>query len=144
MADKKVIAIVFVLILVIAAAGAFLVLNKGGSSKSDIDRTGRLMILGNADNNDSIDSDDVKTIRSIVKDGTWDKEKYPYADANNDGEITDADADYIDKIIAKTCGYVYYVNALGEIKSVHYPVEKFVCVGSFAINSMIVLGQDKC
>jgi len=143
--NTKVLVIVGVLVVVIAAAGAFLLLNmNGGNNAPAYEPTGRLMILGNADNNDDIDKNDVDTIRQIIKDGKWDVKKYPYADANNDGDITEEDATMVEKIIDKTVGKLFYVNCLGEIKDAHYPISKYVSVGTFAINVMIVLGQEKC
>ena len=145
MVKQKAIAITLVLVVIIAAVAAFLVTNKDDNdSKQIIDKSGRLMILGNADNNDFIDDDDIQTLRSIIKSGTWDREKYPYADANNDGNITESDIDITQAIIDKTVGRINYVNGNGEIKSSYYPINKFVSVGSFAINAMIVLNQDKC
>lgn len=144
MADKKVMAITAVLILVIAAGAAFIVMNGGDDDGYKVDETGRLMILGNADNNDLVDKNDVDTLETIINSGSWDQEKYPYADANNDGKITQADVDTVEKILDKTVGHVYYVNKDGDIMPSNYPVDKFVSVGTFAINHMIVLGEDKC
>jgi len=145
MVNSKVLAIAAVLIVVVAGAGAAIVLLKDdGSKDKSIDKTGRLMILGNADNNDVIDDDDVDTLEDIISAGTWDKTLYPYADANNDGSITQADVDMVEKILDKTVGYVHYVDCNGEIMDAHYPISKYVSVGTFAINTMIVLGQEKC
>ncbi len=145
MVNSKILAIAAVLIVVVAGAGAAIVLLKDdGSKDKSIDKTGRLMVLGNADNNDVIDDDDVDTLKDIIDAETWDKTLYPYADANNDGSITQADVDMVEKIIDKTVGTVYYVNCLGDIMDAHYPISKYVSVGTFAINVMIVLGQEKC
>jgi len=144
MADKKVMAITAVLILVIAAGAAFIVMNGGDDNGYKVDETGRLMILGNADNNDLVDKNDVDTLETIINSGSWDQEKYPYADANNDGKITQADVDTVEKILDKTVGHVNYVNLEGNIMSCNYPVDKYVSIGTFAINTMIVLGEDKC
>ena len=144
MVNSKVLAIAAVLIVVIAGAGAAIILLKDDDSKDKIDKTGRLMVLGNADNNDVIDSKDVDTLQDIIDAGTWDKVLYPYADANNDGKITDADVEMTQKIVDKTVGKLYYVDCLGNVEDAHYPISKYVSVGTFAINTMIVLGQEKC
>lgn len=145
MANKKVIAIVMVLVIVIAAGAAFLVMNKDdGPEKYDVKETGRLMILGNADNNDVIDRNDVDTLKEIIVSGEWDREKYPYADADNSGSIDQTDVDIVEKIIDKTVGKVKYINLDGRVMESNYPVDKFVSVGSFAINAMVVLSPEKC
>ncbi len=145
MPNTKVLVIVGVLVVIIVAAGVFLALNmNGGSNGPAYEPTGRLMILGNADNNDDIDKNDVSTIRQIIKDGTWDKKKYPYADANNDGSITEDDVKMVEKIIDKTVGRLYYVNKLGEVKGSYYPLTSYVAVGSYAINSVVILDSKEC
>lgn len=145
MDHKKIIYVIIILVVIVVAGAAIYVAGSDDDSDNDtVDRTGRLMVLGNANDDDVIDQKDIDTLKDIIDSGTWDKETYPYADANNDGSITQADVDMVEKILDKSVGRVNYVNVDGEIESSHYPISKFVCVGSFPINAMIVLNQDKC
>ncbi|MBR2255624.1 MAG: ABC transporter substrate-binding protein [Candidatus Methanomethylophilaceae archaeon] len=119
--DKKVIAVVAIVILVIAGAGIFLAL-KGGDSGSDEyrsdDDTGRLKIFGNADNNDYLDNDDVKALQKIIK---GEMEKTPFADANQDGKVDSADVDFVKRMVNREKMTIYYLNNDGVVKSAHYP-----------------------
>ncbi len=145
MANKKVIAITAILVIVIAAGAALLITNQDdGPEKYEVNETGRLMILGNADNNDVLDQNDVDTLKEIIAFGAWDREKYPYADADNSGSIDQADVETVEKILDKTVGKVNYVDIDGIVKASNYPIDKYVSIGTFAINTMIVLGEDKC
>ena len=90
--DKKITAILIVAILVIAAASIAVILNGGDDSNNNENKvTGNLTVLGNADNDNDLDENDITVIREIISAGYWDKTKYPYADANNDDKITEAD-----------------------------------------------------
>ena len=91
--DKKLFAVVAVVIVVAAAC---VVVFATGSNDDDgpvLTGSGRLLVYGNADNNDYLDENDVKTIQNILEEGSWDKEKYPFADANHDGVVTSEDVD---------------------------------------------------
>ena len=61
MANTKVIAIVAVVIIVAAGAGAavFMLNNSSDSKYVSTDSTGRLQIMGNANNDDYLDSKDL-------------------------------------------------------------------------------------
>lgn len=145
MANRKVIAITAILVIVIAAGLALLVMNKDdGTDRYDVDETGRLMILGNADNNDVLDRNDIDTLKDIISSGEWDRERYPYADADNSGSIDQADVDMVERILDKSVGRVNYVDIDGIVKSSNFPIDRYVSIGTFAINTMIVLGEDKC
>ncbi|TQS85234.1 MAG: hypothetical protein A3208_04465 [Candidatus Methanoprimaticola hominis] len=121
--DRKITAILAVVLVVVIAAAAAIaltggdkgedipVVEKGPYNLNDITLplSTRLVVCGNADNNDVIDENDLKMIQDIV-DGkaVWDKEKYPLADAYPDGTIDQKDIDLMKNILAKKTCWVYY------------------------------------
>ena len=83
----------------------------------------RLVVCGNANNDDVIDEADHDIIRSIVNgESTWDEEANPLADAYPDGVIDQKDVDLMQNILAKNDCYVYYVDFQGQTVRVHYPI----------------------
>ncbi len=80
-------------------------------------------VLGNANNDDRIDEQDIKYVQGIIdKTISYDSSRNPYADANNDGVIDSKDIDQIQMIINKDSGVVWYENYYGEIQSIDFPV----------------------
>lgn len=81
--DTKIIAI-FAAAIVIAASGtaAFVLLGDKDDDLKQKDVTGRLVIYGNANNDDYLDNDDVSFLQNLIDGATWNKEKYPFADTN--------------------------------------------------------------
>ena len=138
--NTKLIAVALVAIIAIAAIAAFFMLNNGDNNKKDDswqkDVTGRLQVYGNANGDDYINDDDLKAIDSFISSGSWDKTKYPYADANGDGKITGEDRAMVEKMIAGEPVDVRYVNGNGDIKTAHYPVTGLV-VGGTAVHPVI-------
>jgi ABC-type Fe3+-hydroxamate transport system substrate-binding protein len=115
-----VIAIVAIALVAIICSATLLMNNNDGYK--DITPTGNVKVLGNANNDDFINDEDVKLLNKIIKDGSWDKTKYPYADANNDGSITDADVALVQKIIKGESCQVRYIDIYDRISTVNYPV----------------------
>lgn len=138
MADKKIIAALVVVVVVVAAIGAYLVI--GGSSDDGLEErevTQRLQVFGNADNDDVLDSNDVKFIEHIIKvngdddpsnDIDW-KNSYPYADANNDGKVDQADVEWTKKMVNRESMKIYFVDGNGKTQSINYPVGNIVAAG---------------
>jgi len=111
----------------------------GNSDKGPEDRTvtERLQVYGNADNDDILDDNDVKFIEKIISANTdndkandidW-KNKYPYADANFDGNVDSLDADWTKKMVKREKMTVYFVDGNGNTKSVKYPLDHVVAAG---------------
>lgn len=152
--DKKLFAVVAVVIVVAAAC---VVVFATGSNDDDgpvLTGSGRLLVYGNADNNDYLDENDVKTIQNILEEGSWDKEKYPFADANHDGVVTSEDVDYLKKLLdGKEKTRMWYVGS-GKIDYyVNYPntgniavtVDYGLMMGQvLGVYDRIVAGTDKC
>lgn len=143
MAGSKVVIIIAVVVVVIAAAaGAFFLLNNGGSSDPEPfvtnDDNNRLLVYGNANNDNYLNKDDVKFINKIIDSGEWDKKSYPFADANNDGKVTSADATIVENFIAGKSGTMYYMDWNLEVSSVPYPLTGKVAV---PYDSSLWIGQ---
>lgn len=138
MADTtKLLAIALVAVIVVGGVAAFLVL--GGDDDGDKKEiTGRLQVYGNVDNDDHIDSDDLKAFDNM-KDN-WDREKYPYADANRDGVLDDKDKEIIQKLVNGESCDVLYINGLGEVAEVRYPVKKIGIAGTMVHPVINALG----
>ena len=141
--NTKLIAIIAAGIVVVGAAVTVAVTFGGDNSSYDhLDKTGRLLIYGNADNNDYLDGDDLDLVKDLVKDPSkWDKTKNPYADTNYDGKIDQADADLLQKFINKESATMYFVSASGEVDKITYPLSKNIgCIHMYPIDACIALG----
>jgi iron complex transport system substrate-binding protein len=66
--NPKLIAIVAVVIICVAAVGAYVVTNNGGGSDKYVsdDNTGRLRVFGNANNDDYLNNADVAFLEKII------------------------------------------------------------------------------
>ncbi|MCQ2085477.1 MAG: dockerin type I repeat-containing protein [archaeon] len=116
MQKNAIIAIIAVAIVVVAGgAVAVKVINDkddGYSPAAYNDADVRLRIFGNANGDDVINEDDVKTIQKIIddKNDKW-KDEYYFADANHDGKIDSKDVDAVKDIIAKKPMKMWYESA---------------------------------
>ena len=134
--DKKITIAVVVVIVAIAAIAAAVAMNgdekeeipeveKGPYNLNDVvlPLSTRLVVCGNADNNDVLDEDDLRIIQDIV-DGktTWNQEENPLADAYPDGTIDQKDIDLMKNILAKKSCWMYYVDYKNQTVRVQYPI----------------------
>lgn len=119
--NNKLIAVAVVAIVLIAGVAAFVVVNKGsddGEKRQLL--TDALEVYGNANNDWTVDSSDADFVQSIVDGKTsWDKTANPYADANHDGKITQADVDQIKKLANDTAETVWIKDGVGTEMEVH-------------------------
>ncbi len=136
MEQKQMLAVAVVAILVIAAVGAYVVVSGDGEEEYRSTNTDcRLKILGNADENDYLDEEDVVRIKQMITD----EEAYSLmADANHDDKITIEDAELVQKIIdtrAKNQGksfdqkekvQVHYIDVDDKVQEATYPVGNVV------------------
>lgn len=99
MEQKKLIATAIVAIVIVAAfcVAAYALKNDDDDYNAKV--TGNVPVYGNANNDDYIDAHDIDILNTLKDKGTWDKEEYPYADADQDGTITQNDIDIVQKII---------------------------------------------
>lgn len=136
--SKIIIAAAAAVIIAVAGIAAIAVLgNDDGQDKTfnpyDSDSV-RLKILGNADGSDAIDSDDVDLINRIIEANSdedetkhidW-KTQYPFADADNDGDVDADDAALVQKFINKESAKMYYLNYYGNVTYVNYPIGQHI------------------
>lgn len=140
--NSKIIAIAAIAIVITAGCGAFLIMNDEEGGYRSTDNTGRLAIMGNANNDDYLDKEDLATIDAIL-DGTVNSDDYPLADANNDGKVDSEDRKMVERMIDREAMSIYYVNGNDEIKSVSYPLNRTVVVGTNAALTMQAVGAVK-
>ncbi len=142
----KITAVAVVLVLIVAGIAAFMILNNGSGSKTDINAA--LEVYGNADNNYKIDDADKTVINNIIegKEG-YTLDKYPLADANFDGKVTQADLDQVNAILKGNKTTVYHLNHSTDtskypdgtyVVGTKWPVTKTVANG--AANALIMYG----
>lgn len=117
----KILAVVIVVVIIVACVGVYLVSNDEEETKTSTG-SGRLLVYGNADNDDYYDEDDVALIQSIVDSGVWDEETYPFADANYDGVVNSEDVDYLQNFLDGGSGKMYYVDHYGNVSYFNYPL----------------------
>lgn len=123
--DKKIIAIIAVIILLAAGVAAYIVATGNGEKApkkalgSETDVT--VPIYGNANNDSYIDKSDIDQIKNLMTRG-WDPVTYPYADADLDGFLTDKDIQLVQNIIDKKDCKINYMSHFGDVMSVKYPL----------------------
>ena len=140
--DKKMtFAIAAVAVLVAASVGVAFILN--GTDKNAVGvETGRLVIYGNANNDDYLDEKDVIFIEEILNgEREWDSAKYPFADTDTDGAITQNDVDLLKKFLNKKSSEMFYYDYAGTIQSIHYPITgNLSVIYNYGLDAAIILG----
>lgn len=141
--STKVIAIVAAAVIVGAGVAVYAVTNNNGDNNNSNKIESMLMICGNADNNDRIDSADVALVQKII-DGKLASADYPLADANNDGKVDSGDIALINKMIGHESAkiFVLTVDADKTPKKVEvsYPLKNVVPVSSNMTMTLINVG----
>ncbi|MBR7006123.1 MAG: Ig-like domain-containing protein [Candidatus Methanomethylophilaceae archaeon] len=109
------------------------IIHKGAEETS----TATLMIMGNANGDDVIDSKDVSIINAIIG-GSKAFADFPMADANNDGKVDSKDVELVNSMIKKESGTVYVrcldVNGDDTVVAVKYPLRNVV---TYATNMQV-------
>lgn len=114
MNQKQLMAIVVVIIVVIAAVSVAAYAMIGDDDDDEVPALGSsLEVYGNANGDYVIDETDRSLAESIIRDNLEWEETYPFADANYDGVVDEADLEQIDAIInaSATNRVVIYHNA---------------------------------
>ncbi len=133
-------------IVAIAAAAVLLTQEKSDEYRSS-DSTGRLMIMGNANNDDYLDQSDIDALEKLKGTSDWAND-HPLADANNDGSITQADIDMVKRMVKREAMDIYYAYSSDSglnISKVSYPIKNYLMVGddvSIALQS--ISATSKC
>ncbi|MCQ2078856.1 MAG: ABC transporter substrate-binding protein [archaeon] len=120
---NAIIAIAAVAVIVLASFCGFAMIKNNEGEKYEAKVTGNVPVLGNANNDDYVDSHDIDTLREIINSGSWDRETYPFADADRSGSIDEADIEIVQKIIDGERTPLYYKDIYGEFVKVSYPVK---------------------
>jgi ABC-type Fe3+-hydroxamate transport system substrate-binding protein len=98
-----------------------------------------------------INADDVKVIEKIInKDDGYTLEKYPFADANWDGYVTNDDITIVNKIINKESTTVYHLNYYNDgevhvktkVVTTKYPAEGLMVTYNSCMFMLTILGLD--
>ena len=101
----------------------------------------RLWILGNANGDMVIDASDKTVINAAVTQGAT-KAQAPMCDANNDGNITSADADFVQSLIDGSATFVYYYNVDGKVAKFDVKSNiKIVAIHRCVVRSTTVLAN---
>ncbi len=138
--NNKILAVIAICVIVVAAVGAT-VLTIGDKTEPVVE-TGRLVVYGNANNDDYLDERDVDFLKQIVSgESEWDSEKYPFADTDTDGEITQADIDLLNKFLKKEESIMRYYDYAGTVQSIHYPITgNLSVIYNYGLDAAIILG----
>ncbi len=150
--DTKIIAIICVVIVVAAGAGGAVLLMNGNSNSGSGDKytvgtdveadplyenfdveNVECLMFGNANNDGYLNSDDLTLLNKFIAGTeTWSIDTYPLADTNADGEITQADADLLSKILEATSSTeqfeVKYLNYYKRVATSLYPLKGGITV----------------
>lgn len=140
MINTKVLAVLVVVLVAAAGIGAVLLLSGGEGKYRSADDTGRLMIFGNANNDDYLDRDDIETLEKIIEGNV---EETPLADANQDGVVDQKDIEFVEKMLRQekmTIYYQYRFSGEPMIGSVKYPIERACVVGTNALVTVKAIG----
>ncbi len=142
MVDTKIIAIGVVALLVVAGA-AFVLVSDDGDEYRSPNLEGRLLIMGNADNDDYIDDRDIEKLESLIGTGDGWRETNPLADTDDDGDLDRDDVDMLRRIVdreAMTLNYAYVSGDDLVVSSVDYPITNMVVVGDNVALGLKILG----
>ena len=124
--DGKMIAIIGIVVVAAVVAGAFILLNNDDDDESSdsFKYTNRLLVYGNANNDNYLDNNDLKLIEKIIDDDNWAdvKSTYPYADANTDGKIDSKDVEVMNKFLNGESAKMYYTDWNLKTSSIDYPL----------------------
>ena len=143
--SSKLIAVIAV-IVVVAAACAVVVMNgddnNGGDSPAVASEYG--LVYGNADGNCLLDDSDLDIIKSNIGKAVAETD-YPFADADRDGQITQADYDMVQRMINKESMTVWVKDESGaDAVACNYPIIKaFVSGGANMRTAISVLDLTK-
>lgn len=132
--NKKLIGIAIVAIIVVSTVGVgYLLLDDDANDSLANSAEGSLEVYGNANNDYTIDEQDITLIQKIIdQDLDW-KTDYPFADANYDGKVDADDIAHVEGIISAAAG--------GEKVSVFHnnqnPEGKYVVDTEYPITSTL-------
>jgi ABC-type Fe3+-hydroxamate transport system substrate-binding protein len=134
-------AVAIVAILAASCAAVYLMNGGGGGGAyRSSDDTGRLMVYGNANNDDYLDGEDLEMLERII---SGDADETPYADANRDGNVDRDDVALVERMIKReemTIKYDYYRGGRLMPGDVKYPITASCVIGTDAILAIKSIG----
>ncbi|MFA6710605.1 MAG: hypothetical protein WCR24_05860 [Candidatus Methanomethylophilaceae archaeon] len=130
METKYLMAIAITAIVIIAGSGVAIIISGNNSNNSSTSDTTRLMIYGNSDLDDDLDSDDITMLQAII-DGT--EEATDYSDANCDGVINSDDISVINKLIAGESTVAYYNDSTNGATAVNFPITSIMGIHQYVL-----------
>ena len=143
--SKNIVAYIITAVIVVAAIGVYAVNNSSSDDNKYIDSypTGRLWVLGNANNDDYINQSDVDYINNIISRGSINYKDCFMCDANYDGKIDSGDVKQVLALIAGTADKIWYVNVDKKISSFDSTTEKNVLtIYQACTEEVILLNSD--
>lgn len=143
--QKKIIAVAIVAIIIVAGVAVYFT-NANHSTKSATHINSELMVCGNANEDYTIDSQDLAIAQDVIN-GKKTLADYPLADANNDGKVDSADTALIQKLINRESATIYVVcldRSGNETKvAVQYPLTNVVPFGTNITEPLLDVGGGK-
>jgi len=149
--SKKIVVYIILAVIVVAAIGVYVVKNSSSDDNKYVDTypTGRLWVLGNANNDDYINQSDVDYINNIISRDSVKYKDYFMCDANYDGKIDSADLKQVQALMAGTADKIWYVNVDKKICSFDNTKEKNVLTihpspteVAILLNSSLIVASD--
>lgn len=126
--ERKYLGLIAIAICVVVAVAAVTMFMGGDKDKGPVIpqvASGTGTIYGNADGNCFIDETDIAIIESIIS-NERSLEDFPFADANNDGAVTQEDVQIVKDIIAKKPMKIKVLDTQDKVVEVQYPVDSFI------------------
>ena len=143
MASTKVMAVVAIVVIAVVAIAAFVLINNNSGSTSEGSIDTALAVYGNANNDSTIDKNDIAIINDII-DNKKSLKDYPFADANCDKVVDSKDIDVVNSIINKkaTSVKIQCLDPSGNatVKDVAYPLVNIAVIGTNMVPVVINAG----
>lgn len=136
--NMKLVAVAVAAVVVVSAVGIYMIAGTPHSDDTDIDIVGHdvyLEIFGNSNGDQRLDEADVKIIEDYVSgtvaesdliavvDADEGKARY-LADANADGVVTEADAEYLRELMDRTAEYMYFLDGYGHFSRTPLKIDR--------------------
>lgn len=140
---SKILAVAVVAVVAVAGISAFVILSKDADSIS-VDAS--LSIMGNANNDFTIDSKDKDIVEKIIN-GELEFSDYPLADVNNDKSVNQEDLALLEKMINREKMEINVV-CMGTdgnpyVQKINYPIQKTIVVGTNLLSTCIQVGATE-
>lgn len=142
--NRKMIAAVAVVLVVVIAGAAYAItsLGSGDDKKNSVEYDVALSIMGNANEDNYLNSEDTKIIQNII-DKKYSQEGYEFADANDDGVVDEKDLEIVNKLISNEETEAIVVDQDNNKVKVQFPLKNIISINSEMLPILIYIGGDK-